>query len=213
MSVIAAIKDMNAEDTPEVLRMIAALLPNKPYILFCKGSPELVLSRCDRIQIDKQIGIITTSYKTAVNIQNTLLSSKGMRVLGFAYLPLETLPIEDELADVEKSLVWLGLVGIRDALRFEAAAAVQISRNAGIHTTMITGDHQLTAQAIARDLNIFCPDLDRVLTGKEIELMTDDQLTLTVQSAWRGPPALARFARTSWDTCLASFALLAFHFW
>ncbi len=181
MSVIAAIKDMNAEDTPEVLRMIAALLPNKPYVLFCKGSPELVLSQCDRIQIDKQIGIITTSYKTAVNIQNTLLSSKGMRVLGFAYLPLENLPIEDELIDIEKNLVWLGLVGIRDALRIEAAVAVQISRNAGIHTTMITGDHQLTAQAIARDLNIFYSDSDRVLTGQEIELMDDDELTAIAQ--------------------------------
>ncbi len=181
MSVITIINDMDAEDTPEAMRMIAALLPNKPYILFCKGSPELVLSRCDRIQIDKQIGLITTSYKTAINIQNTLLASKGMRVLGFAYLPLENLPTEDELVDIEKNLVWLGLVGIRDALRLEAAAAVQISRQAGIHTMMITGDHQLTAQAIARDLNIFYPDSDRVLTGQEIELMDDDELTAIAQ--------------------------------
>ena len=177
MSAIANIKSMNAEDTPEAIRSIAALLPNTPYLLFCKGSPELVLERCDRIQTEKQINAITLSKKTAINIQNTLLSSKGMRVLGFAYLPLETLPTEDELADVEKNLVWLGLVGIRDALRAEAAAAVQISRQAGIHTIMITGDHQLMAQAIARDLNIFYPDSDRVLTGQEIELMSDDELT------------------------------------
>jgi len=184
MSAITTIKSMDAEDTPEAMRMISALLPNTPYFLFCKGSPELVLERCDRIQIDKKIGIITTSYKTAVNIQNTLLASKGMRVLGFAYLPLENLPTEDELTDIENNLVWLGLVGIRDALRSEAATAVQISRQAGIHTNMITGDHQLTAQAIARDLNIFYPDSDRVLTGQEIELMTDDELTaIAMQTA------------------------------
>jgi len=177
MSVITTINSMGAEDTPEALRMIAALLPNAPYFLFCKGSPELVLSRCDRIQIDKQIGLITTSYKTAINIQNTLLASKGMRVIGFAYLPLAKLPTEEELANIENNLVWLGIIGIRDALRAEAAKAVQISRQAGIHTTMITGDHQLTAQAIARDLNIFYPDSDRVLTGQEIELMTDNELT------------------------------------
>jgi Ca2+-transporting ATPase len=177
MSAIATINSMNAEDTPESLRAIAALLPNTPYFLFCKGSPELVLSHCDRIQIDKQIGLITTSYKTAINIQNTLLASKGMRVLGFAYLPLEKLPTEEELSNIENNLVWLGIIGIRDALRAEAAKAVQISRQAGIHTTMITGDHQLTAQAIARELNIFYPDSDRVLTGQEIELMTDDELT------------------------------------
>ncbi len=181
MSAIAAINDMDAEDTPEAIRMIAALLPHTPYFLCCKGSPEIVLSRCDRIQIDKQISLITTSYKTAVNIQNTLLATKGMRVLGFAYLPLENLPTEEQLVDIEKNLVWLGIVGIRDAIRAEAAAAVQISRQAGIHTTMITGDHQLTAQAIARDLNIFYPDSDRVLTGQEIELMDDDELTALAQ--------------------------------
>jgi Ca2+-transporting ATPase len=177
MSAIAALKSMDVEDTPETIRTIAALLPSAPYLLFCKGSPELVLSRCDRIQIDKQISAITSSQKNATNSQNDLLANKGMRVLGFAYLPLENLPIEAELADIENNLIWLGIVGIRDALRVEAAAAVQISRQAGIHTTMITGDHQLTAKAIARDLNIFYPDCDRVLTGQEIELMSDDELT------------------------------------
>jgi len=177
MSAITIVKSMDAEETPEAIRIIVALLPNAPYFLFCKGSPELVLSRCDRIQIDKQIRAITSSQKNAINSQNDLLATKGMRVLGFAYLPLENLPIEAEIADIENNLIWLGLVGIRDALRVEAAAAVQISRQAGIHTTMITGDHQLTAQAIARDLNIFYPDCDRVLTGQEIEHMSDDELT------------------------------------
>ncbi len=177
MSAIVAIKSMDAEDTPESMRTIGALLPNNPYFLVCKGSPELVLSRCDRIQIEKQISTISISQRAAINIQNTLLATKGMRVLGFAYLPLENLPTEVELVNIENNLVWLGLVGIRDALRVEAAAAVQVSRHAGIHTIMITGDHQLTAQAIARDLNIFYPESDRVLTGQEIELMTDDELT------------------------------------
>jgi Ca2+-transporting ATPase len=177
MSAITAIQSMDAEDTPESMRMIAALLPNSPYFLFCKGSPELVLERCDRIQLEKQIIPITISQRSAINIQNTLLATKGMRVLGFAYLPLEHLPTESELNNIENKLVWLGLVGIRDALRSEAAVAVQVSRHAGIHTIMITGDHQLTAQAIARDLNIFSPENDKVLTGQEIELMDDDELT------------------------------------
>lgn len=177
MSVIALLKSMDAEDTPESMRTIAALLPNAPYFLFCKGSPELVLERCDRIHLEKQISTITISQRSAINIQNTLLATKGMRVLGVAYSPLENLPTEDELVKIENKLVWLGLVGIRDALRTEAAAAVQISRQAGIHTVMITGDHQLTAQAIARDLNIFHSESDKVLTGQEIELMDDDELT------------------------------------
>jgi len=177
MSAIAAIQSMDAEDTPESMRMIASLLPDAPYFLFCKGSPELILERCDRIQLERQISSITISQRSAINIQNTLLASKGMRVLGFAYLPLDHLPTESELNNIENKLVWLGLVGIRDALRSEAAVAVQVSRHAGIHTIMITGDHQLTAQAIARDLNIFSPENDKVLTGQEIELMDDDELT------------------------------------
>ncbi len=176
MSAIAAIQSMDAEDTPESMRTIASLLPNSPYFLFCKGSPELVLERCDRIQLEKQIIPITISQRSAINIQNTLLATKGMRVLGFAYLPLEHLPTESELNNIENRLVWLGLVGIRDALRAEAAVAVQVSRHAGIHTIMITGDHQLTAQAIARDLNIFYPENDKVVTGQEIELMDDEEL-------------------------------------
>ncbi|WP_271253658.1 cation-translocating P-type ATPase [Pseudanabaena sp. Chao 1811] len=177
MSAIAAIQSMDAEDAPESMRTIASLLPDAPYFLFCKGSPELILERCDRIQLEKQISSITISQRSAINIQNTLLATKGMRVLGFAYLPLDHLPTESELNHIENKLVWLGLVGIRDALRSEAAVAVQVSRHAGIHTIMITGDHQLTAQAIARDLNIFSPENDKVLTGQEIELMDDDELT------------------------------------
>ena len=177
MSAIAATQSMDAADTSESMRTIAALLPNSPYFLFCKGSPELVLGRCDRIQIEKQINSITIFQRSAINLQNTLLATKGMRVLGFAYLPLNKIPTEIELTNIENKLVWLGLVGIRDALRAEAAVAVQVSRHAGIHTIMITGDHQLTAQAIARDLNIFSPKNDKVLTGQEIELMDDDELT------------------------------------
>jgi len=177
MSVIAKMHSMDAEATPELMRTIANLLPDVPYCLFCKGSPEKVLELCDRLQVEKQISAITLSQKTAINFQNTLLASKGMRVLGLAYLPLKEVPTEIELTDIENNLVWLGLVGIRDALRLEAMSAVEISRRAGINTTMITGDHQLTAQAIARDLHIFTPQRNQVLTGQEIELMDDDQLT------------------------------------
>ncbi|MEI6063086.1 MAG: cation-translocating P-type ATPase [Pseudanabaena sp. ELA748] len=181
MSAIAKIHSMDAEATPETIRTIAALLPDVPYCLFCKGSPERVLELCDRIQIEKQIMTISQGQKKNINSQNDQLASKGMRVLGFAYLPLDKLPMEIELTNIEENLVWLGLVGIRDALRVEAAIAVQISRQAGIHTTMITGDHQLTAQAIARDLSIFSPSRHRTLTGQEIELMDDQQLTEIVK--------------------------------
>ena len=105
-----------------------------------------------------------------------------MRILGFAYQDLADAdqdPDQDTLAS-EPSWIWLGLVGIRDAVRLEALAAVKRSQSAGIHTTMITGDHRLTAQAIARDLQILDrdrPEQEQILTGKEIEAMDDEELT------------------------------------
>ncbi len=183
MSTIMAIADMEAEDTPETVRAIAALLADNPYFLFCKGSPEVLLEKCDRLQSDRAIIPINNAQKGAILTNNDQMAAKGMRVLGIAYAPL-SIPLDElvnlselQLLKLERNLVWLGLVGIRDALRTEAAAAVQISQQAGIRTVMITGDHQLTAQAIARDLHIFSPERDRVVTGQAIDLMDDQKLT------------------------------------
>lgn len=182
MSVIVASQTMVIEDTPEAVRAIASLLSPSPYLLFAKGSPEVVLERCDRIQLGNQISVISESQKQAINAQNDLLATKGMRILGFAYQDLADAdqdPDQDTLAS-EPSWIWLGLVGIRDAVRLEALAAVKRSQSAGIHTTMITGDHRLTAQAIARDLQILDrdrPEQEQILTGKEIEAMDEEELT------------------------------------
>ncbi|MHC5831760.1 MAG: HAD family hydrolase, partial [Nostoc sp.] len=79
----------------------------------------------------------------------------------------------------EQNLVWLGLVGMLDAPRPEVRAAVQECRDAGIRPVMITGDHQLTARAIATDLGI-AQEGDRVLTGQELQRMTDQELEQNV---------------------------------
>ncbi|MDX2256992.1 MAG: cation-translocating P-type ATPase [Pseudanabaenaceae cyanobacterium bins.39] len=179
MSTVVAVQNMDAEDTPEITRAIAKLLPDIPYILFCKGSPETLLDRCDRIQIHDLVQDLHDGQRQAIINQNDRLATRGMRILGCAYAPLPELPSEGK--EVETHLTWIGLVGIRDALRMEAAAAVQVSRQAGIHTVMITGDHQLTAKAIARDLQIFSPDRDRVVTGRDIEAMDDEELTAIVR--------------------------------
>jgi Ca2+-transporting ATPase len=96
-------------------------------------------------------------------------------VLGFAYKPLGEVPPEGSDETSEQNLVWLGLVGMLDAPRPEVRAAVQECREAGIRPVMITGDHQLTARAIAIDLGIAQAD-DRVLTGQELQRMSDQEL-------------------------------------
>jgi len=104
-----------------------------------------------------------------------LLASRGLRVLGFVYRTFSYLPDEGITAKDESNLIWVGLVGMLDAPRPEVREAVKRCREAGIRPVMITGDHQLTAKAIAEDLGI-AESGDRVLTGKELELMSPEDL-------------------------------------
>lgn len=135
---------------------------NSGYLMFTKGSPELVLQQCDEILMGETPQILTPEQRDQILAQNNEMASKGLRVLGFAYKPSDS---EDPQ---EENLVWLGLVGMLDAPRKEVKEAVNKCRQAGIRAIMITGDHQLTAQAIACDLGIAEPG-DQILTGQELE--------------------------------------------
>lgn len=161
-----------------------ALLPNSnhpsPYTMFCKGSPELVLERCTSILIGDRPQPITDEQRQHILDTNNRLAGKGLRVLGFSYKPLEQLPPDGSEAETEQGMVWLGLVDMLDAPRPEVRDAVAKCRSAGIRPIMITGDHQLTAQAIAEDLGISEPG-DAVLTGRELEKMSSEDLDREVK--------------------------------
>jgi P-type Ca2+ transporter type 2C len=144
-------------------------------VLFCKGSPELTLECCTHIQIGDQMHPIADHQRQQVLDQNNELASRGLRVLGFAYRTFSDLPEEGLTARDESNLIWVGLVGMLDAPRPEVREAVKRCREAGIRPVMITGDHQLTAKAIAEDLGIAASG-DRVLTGRELEHMSPQDL-------------------------------------
>ncbi len=145
-------------------------------LIFTKGSPELVLDCCNRIQINSENLPLTANLRAQILEQNNLWAQKGVRVLGFATNTLDFLPDQNEQEqNIENQLIWLGLVGMRDAPRLEVAAAVKTCKKAGIRTVMITGDHQLTAQAIALDLGISAIN-QAVVTGTEIEKMSESSL-------------------------------------
>ncbi|MEH2007482.1 cation-translocating P-type ATPase, partial [Nostoc sp.] len=133
---------------------IASLLQSEPYLMFTKGSPELILARSAQIHLGNDTATLTEQQRQKILADNDQMASKGLRVLGFAYKPLTQIPPEGSDETSEQGLVWLGLVGMLDAPRPEVRAAVQECRNAGIRPVMITGDHQLTARAIATDLGI-----------------------------------------------------------
>lgn len=151
-----------------------------PFLMFTKGSPELTLERCQYIQIGTQQVEITEAMRSQILEQNNQLASHGLRVLGFAMKSLRELPPEASEDISEADLIWLGLVGMLDAPRPEVRDAVAKCRAAGIRPVMITGDHQLTAQAIAEDLGIAKPG-DGILTGQQLEKLSQAELQSRVE--------------------------------
>jgi Ca2+-transporting ATPase len=145
------------------------------FLMFTKGSPELVLERCNRIHTGDRAVPIIDAQRQQILAQNDTMAGNGLRVLGFAYKPLTELPPEGSQETSERELVWLGLVGMLDAPRPEVRDAVARCKDAGIRPIMITGDHQLTARAIATDLGI-ANQGDPVLTGQELERMSQPDL-------------------------------------
>jgi Ca2+-transporting ATPase len=149
-------------------------------IVFTKGSPELVLELCTHIQQGDRPVLMTAQQRQQILEQNNQLASQGLRVLGFASKNLTKLSDRDFEDTAETNLTWLGLVGMLDAPRPEVRDAVAKCRTAGIRPVMITGDHQLTAQAIAQDLGIAKVG-DRCLTGQELQKLTQPELEAQVQ--------------------------------
>jgi Ca2+-transporting ATPase len=153
---------------------------SEPYMMFTKGSPELILERCTQIQVGEVAQPITSEQRQQILEQNNQMAGRGLRVLGFACKPLATVPTTEAEDGAERHLIWLGLVAMLDAPRPEVRDAVARCRTAGIRPIMITGDHQLTAQAVAEDLGIAKVG-DRVLNGRELEKMDTKELERQVR--------------------------------
>jgi len=150
----------------------------QPPVLFAKGSPELLLERCEWAQTATGKEPLTEALRQQILAHNDTMAAGGLRVLGLATKPILG-PLAADLETEEQGLIWLGLVGMLDAPRPEVRAAVASCRQAGIRPVMITGDHQLTAQAIAADLGIAQPG-DAILTGRELSHLSATELEETV---------------------------------
>lgn len=143
-------------------------------ICLVKGAPDVVLDRCGSVLWDDDI-VPVDQVREQVAAANAELGARGLRVMSFAYRPLavgdEAAVREDPMAAVT-DLVFVALVGIIDPLRPSAKEAIAIAQTAGIEVRMITGDHAVTAKAIADDLGLG----PGVVTGPEFDAMTDEQL-------------------------------------
>ena len=146
------------------------------YFVAVKGAPDQLLKRLTRIEINGEVRPITDKDKQAILATNKDLAKQALRVLMMAYKTTNDIPTL-ESAVVESDLIFSGLVGMIDPERPEAAEAVRVAKEAGIRPIMITGDHQDTAEAIAKRLGIIDPNdtEDHVFTGAELNELSDEE--------------------------------------
>ena len=149
------------------------------YIVYTKGGVDELLARCRDCRIYGEISNLE-DYKKDIYSNNEEMAKNALRVLAFAYKEIDHKPSEAEVKDIEKDLTFVGMVGMIDPPREEAKEAVAKCKTAGIKPVMITGDHKITATAIAKQLGILNNE-DEAITGAELEEMSDDDLIKNVR--------------------------------
>lgn len=150
------------------------LFPDAKYIVITKGAPDRLIDWSVSEQTPDEAVDLSESGRSRWQQRVNAMANDGLRVLGIAWRPLDALPAEIT-PEIERELELIGLIGILDPARPEAKEAVQRAREAGIRTIMITGDHALTAEAIARELGIIDAG-QRAITGGALDDMGDAEL-------------------------------------
>jgi len=152
---------------------VVCRIPTGELFLFSKGAPEVILEKCSRILIGEHEREMSPEDRKAIMEKCRSMTSEALRVMGFAYRTVERSRLWSD--KLEEKLVFVGLSGMTDPPRKEAAEAVLRCRHAGIKTVMITGDHKETARAIAESIGIY-REGDMILTGTDMDNMSDAEL-------------------------------------
>lgn len=171
-------------DSDRKLMSTKHLIHTVPTI-FVKGAIDVLLDRCDNIRIGDEVRPITDEDRKKILAQNEHFSENGLRVLTFAYKEKD----ENLTPETEHGFTFIGLVSEMDPPREESIEAVARAKKAGIRTVMITGDHKVTAVAIAKKIGIFS-DGDIAVTGLELDKMSDEELEQKIEK-------IAVYARVS----------------
>jgi Ca2+-transporting ATPase len=145
-------------------------------VAYSKGAPEVILDSCTRIYSEGIERELTEQDRKRILQVNREMAAGALRVLGLAYKSLSGKELGSEVVEgTEEEMVWVGLVGMIDPPREEVKQAVALCKQAGIKSVMITGDHKLTAEAIARELDMLVEG-DFALSGKELDELTPEEL-------------------------------------
>jgi Ca2+-transporting ATPase len=150
------------------------------YVVLTKGGVDELLKISNSYIINGDIKYDLENYKDEILKTNELMASEALRVLAFAYKEVDHIPTDEEMIAIEQDLTYVGMVGMIDPPREEVKDAVKKCVEAGIKTVMITGDHKITAIAIAKSLGILHNE-EEAITGQELEKMTDEDLQKNVK--------------------------------
>ena len=153
---------------------------NGNYVVYTKGGVDELLANCSSYILEGDIKTDLEEYKEIIRRYNMEMAQNALRVLAMAYKVLDHKPTAEEIKELESNLTYIGMVGMIDPPRLEVKDAVQECKEAGIKTVMITGDHKITAIAIAKSLGILEND-DEAITGTELEEMSDEELIRNVR--------------------------------
>jgi Ca2+-transporting ATPase len=156
--------------------------------LFSKGSLESILQLCDRIQSRGQIIPLTENEKAAILRKNEEMASQALRVLAFAYREVDHQEGEEDCPE-ENNLIFLGIMGMIDPPKPDVAESIDQARKLGVKTVMMTGDHPMTAIAIAKQIGIYNNE-SSVITGRELDQIDDEELERRI-------PSISIFARVT----------------
>ena len=168
-------------------RMSVICEVNGKRICYTKGALEELLELCPYILKDNEVILLTDEIKVKILDKCEELSSEAYRILGFAYKNVDTIYKEGD--NVEDNLIFIGISSMIDPPREEVMPAIKTFKEAGIKVVMITGDHRLTAKAIAKKLGIYSDD-DLVMTGEELHRISDEELI-------KKAPRITVFARVA----------------
>lgn len=146
-----------------------------PFVAFTKGAVDPLLEHCTQAWMEEAAQPLTAHLQERIIRTHEELAQSGMRVLGMAFRPVDSLESPEKW---EEGLIFVGMIGLVDPARSEARQAIEMCHAAGVRPVMITGDHPLTARYVARQLGI---PSEKIMTGKELEALAEDSFEQVVE--------------------------------
>jgi Ca2+-transporting ATPase len=165
-NVMKRVKDIPFDSSRKMMTTIHKIPTG--YRVITKGAPDILLKRCNKVYENGNVTTLDYSKTKLIENQNNKMADEALRVLAIAYLDIPSLPSKIDSENIEKNLIFIGLIGMIDPPREGVKEAVTTCKKAGIKTVMITGDHIITAKAIAKDLGILRGS-DLAITGAELD--------------------------------------------